>query len=90
MHAMSETELISYRDGLLRLLPEGAIYLLFAHLWDTTDEGVDGPRWIDEDSLLALFARGFVLEHAEYGTTQVEDKPPWRSAWFSFRRSESS
>lgn len=90
MHAMSKTELISYRDGLLRLLPDGATYLLFAHLWSSADEGVDGPRWIDEDALLALFARGFILEHAEYGMTQVEDRPAWRSAWFSFRRRENS
>jgi SAM-dependent methyltransferase len=86
MHAMSEEELISYREGLLRLLPEGAIYLLFAHLRDTAEEDDDGPRWIDENRLLVLFARGFILEYAEYGMTQVGDKPPWRSAWFTFRR----
>ena len=86
LHAMSETELISYRKGLLRLLPEGAIYLLFARLRDTAEEDGEGPRWIEENRLLALFARGFILEYAEYGTTQVGDKPPWRSAWFTFRR----
>ena len=86
MHAMSETELISYQEGLLRLLPEGATYLLFAHLRDAAEEDDDGPRWIEENRLLALFARGFILENAEYGTTQVGDKPPWRSAWFTYRR----
>ena len=86
MHAMTEVEIISYREGLVRLLSEGAIYLLFAHLRDTAEEEDDGPRWIDENRLLALFARGFILEYAEYGTTQVGDKPPWRSAWFTFRR----
>ena len=86
MHAMSEAELISYREGLLRLLSEGAICLLFAHLRDTVEEEEDGSRWIEEDRLLALFARGFILEYAEYGMTQVEDKPPWQSAWFTFRR----
>ncbi len=86
MHAFSKEELISYRDGLFRLLPEKAIYLLFAHLRDDEDE-IDGeePRWIAEEDLLALFAEGFVLERAEYGLTQVEDKPPWRSAWFTYR-----
>ncbi len=86
MHAMSEAELISYRDGLLRLLPPGATYLLFAHLWMRTMLKMDGPRWIAEDELLALFDDGFVLQHAEYGMTQVEDRPPWRSAWFTYRR----
>ncbi len=86
LHAMSETELISYHEGLLRLLPQGAIYLLFVHLWDTTDDESDGPRWIKEETLLSLFEKGFILDHAEYGVTQVEDRPPWRSAWITFQR----
>lgn len=91
MHAMSDAELISYRNGLLRLLPEGAIYLLFAHLRENdVDVESEGPRWIDEETLLALFVNGFILEHAEYGMTQVEDQPPWRSAWLSYRRAASS
>ena len=90
MHAMSEPELISYRDGLLRLLPPGATYLLFAHLGDADDVEEDGPRWIREDELLALFSDGFILQHAEYGVTQVEDRPPWRSAWFTYRRAAGS
>ena len=86
MHAFSAAELVSYRDGLFRLLSDEGIYLLFAHLREEEDEN-DGeePRWIAEDALLALFAEGFVLEQAEYGVTQVEDKPPWRSAWFTYR-----
>jgi hypothetical protein len=28
----------------------------------------------------------FRLEHVERGVTQVEDRPPWNSAWFWFRR----
>lgn len=88
MHSMPEPELIRYRDNLLRLLPAGAIYLLFAHLGDEDEAAAnEGPRWINEEVLQALFAGGFVLEHAEYGVTQVEDKPPWRSAWFLYRRS---
>jgi cyclopropane fatty-acyl-phospholipid synthase-like methyltransferase len=85
MHAMSDEALVCYRDGLARLLAHGATYLLFAHLRDEDDEtDEDGPRWIAEETLLALFA-GFDLQHAEYGVTQVEDKPPWRSAWFTYR-----
>ena len=86
MHSLSGLELIAYRDELLRLLPEGGVYLLFAHLWEEAESSEDESRWIKEESLLGLFADGFVLEHAEYGTTQVEDKPPWRSAWFKFHR----
>lgn len=86
MHSMPVRELIAYRDELLRLLPDGGVYLLFAHLRETPDSNEEELRWIEEESLLDLFADGFVLERAEYGTTQVEDKPPWRSAWFNFRR----
>lgn len=86
MHAMNDEELVSYRDGLLRLLPEGAIYLLFAHLRGADDDANgEGPRWIEEEMLLDLFAKSFVLEHAEYGVTQVEDRPPWRSVWIRYR-----
>jgi SAM-dependent methyltransferase len=86
MHSMPGLELIVYRDQLLRLLPEGGVYLLFAHLRETAGGSEDERRWIEEETLLDLFSDGFVLERAEYGTTQVEDKPPWRSAWFKFRR----
>ncbi len=86
MHAMSAEELLSYRDGLLRLLPAGAIYLLFAHLRGEEDHEEDGgPRWIEEELLLSLFAQGFLLEKAEYGWTQVEDRAPWRSAWLTYK-----
>lgn len=103
MHSMSVSELIRYRDGLGRLLSPGAIYLLFAHLADREDhhprddadrvpdaaesDQKEEARWIEDEMLLSLFVEGFVLEHAEYGVTQVEDKPPWRSAWFLYRRS---
>lgn len=86
MHSLPGPELIPYRDGLLRLLRTGGDYLLFAHLRDETESGEDELRWIKEDSLLALFAVGFELLHVEFGITQVEDKPPWKSAWFRFRR----
>ncbi|NCF66234.1 MAG: methyltransferase domain-containing protein [Chloroflexi bacterium] len=86
MHSMSMLELFAYRDHLLRLLPDGAIYLLFAHLQDEQENNADEARWIQEETLRALFSDGFVLQHAEFGTTQVEDKPPWRSAWFNYRR----
>jgi cyclopropane fatty-acyl-phospholipid synthase-like methyltransferase len=86
MHTFTAAELVSYRDGLYHLLADGATYLLFAHLRDDEDEiDPEEPRWIADEDLLALFAEGFILEHAEYGVTQVEDKPPWRSAWFTYR-----
>ncbi len=61
MHSMPLTELTAYRDGLLRLLPDGGIYLLFAHLRDEDESGEEEPRWIQEEDLLALFADGFEL-----------------------------
>lgn len=89
MHSLSETELVVYRDELLRLLRHGGIFLLFAHLRDTTGGNEDDIRWIDDDTLLALFSNGFTLERADYGSTQVGDNPPWRSAWFHYRHRKS-
>lgn len=86
MHSMPLTELAAYRDGLLRLLPDGGIYLLFAHLRDEDKSGEEEPRWIQEEDLLALLADGFELLIAEYGETKVGDKPAWKSAWFRYRR----
>ena len=89
MHSMTGAELFAYRDELLRLLPEVGVYLLFAHLREKQESGEDERRWIEEASLFSLFSEGFVLDHAVYGTTQVGDKPPWRSAWFKFCRKNS-
>jgi hypothetical protein len=35
---------------------------------------------------MELLAGDFELERAEHGITQVEERPPWHSAWFWFRR----
>ena len=86
MHSLPWSELIIYHNNLLRLLHAGGIYLLFAHLRNEKDVDDEEIRWIENESLLALFSKGFELEHVEYGVTQVEDKPPWKSAWFRFRR----
>lgn len=89
MHAMSAEALLSYRDGLLRLVAVGGTYLLFAHLRDEQNEqDEESPTWIAEQTLTMLFAGHFDLQHVEYGVTQVEDKPPWRSAWFTYRRTK--
>lgn len=83
MHSLSEQLLIAYRDGLLRLLRPGALYLLFAHLRDeATDE--EPYRWISKTFLRDLFA-DFTLEKSELGVTVVNDSS-WRSGWFWYRR----
>jgi hypothetical protein len=51
-----------------------------------TGEESQRPHGIPEETILNLFAVGFVLERMERGTTQVEDRPPWPSAWFWFQR----
>jgi cyclopropane fatty-acyl-phospholipid synthase-like methyltransferase len=81
VHGIGQTALQPYHAGLLRLLPAGALYLLFAHLNDAQTQ-----RWLNEPDLLATFSHGFRLDRVEYGTTQVNDQPPWRSAWYWFRR----
>jgi SAM-dependent methyltransferase len=67
-----------------RLLRAGGRYLLFAHLRDP--EGDEPDRWLDEPTFLRLMADGFTLERVEHGVTQVGENPPWRSAWYWFRR----
>ncbi|MCB8943281.1 MAG: methyltransferase domain-containing protein [Ardenticatenaceae bacterium] len=94
MHSLTAEQQQGYRDELMRLLPEGAIYLLFAHLraedaaaGNAADEE-DKPRGIMEREIKELFGPGFVLERVELGWTQVEDRPPWQSGWFWWRREE--
>jgi cyclopropane fatty-acyl-phospholipid synthase-like methyltransferase len=87
LHALNEAELITYRDGLLRLLSPGAVYLLFARLQQAGEEVEEGPRGLPEAAIRALFAAGFEFEKVEHGRTQVEDFPAWQSAWFWFHRS---
>lgn len=83
MHSLSEQLLVAYRDGLLRLLRPGALYLLFAHLRDeATDE--EPYRWVSETFLRNLFA-DFVLQKSELGVTVVNDNR-WRSGWFWYVR----
>lgn len=87
MHSFTEEMLRSYRSELVRLLRPGGLYVLFAHLRDeseATDD--DGPRGIPERAIRGLMADDFHLERVEYGVTQVEDRPPWNSGWFWYRR----
>lgn len=81
-HGLTKDELMAYHQELLRLLKPGAVFLLFAHLNEETEE----QSWINENDLLMIFSEGFHLEKVEYGQTQVKDKDPWRSAWFWFRK----
>ncbi len=86
MHSFSEEMLIAYREELKRLLRPDGQYVLFAHLRDEPNEDEDGPRGIPEATLRQLLEPLFYLGRVEYGTTQVEDRPPWNSGWFWFRR----
>lgn len=83
MHSLSEPMLLAYRDGLLRLLRPGALYLLFTHLRDETVEE-EPYRWINELFLRELFS-DFTLEKSELGVTVVQENR-WRSGWFWYRR----
>lgn len=84
MHALDGADLQKYRDGVYRLLNSGGQYVLFAHL---RDDAADIPgRGIYEETVYELFNSQFTLEDIRHGVTQVEDKPPWASAWFWYRR----
>lgn len=84
-HGLTQDELRKYHQELLRLLKPGAVFLLFSHLNEETDDP-EAQNWMDEALLRELFTFGFIVEKAEYGQTQVNDQTPWRSAWFWFRK----
>ena len=87
MHSFTPEMLLSYRDELARLLWPGGQFLLFAHLREAAEpEREEGPRGIAEATIDELLRESFRLERVERGVTQVEDRPPWNSAWFWFQR----
>ncbi len=86
MHNFDPVQVAAYHAELCRLLRPGGLYLLFAHLRNFGVQEDESWRWIEEPLLLNTFSRGFVLQRVEHGVTQVGDGPPWRSAWFWFRR----
>ena len=87
MHSFTEEMLRDYRVHLLRLLSPGGLFLLFAHLCDdAAPEGDAGPRGIPEAAIHELIGHDLRLERLERGVTQVEDRPPWNSGWFWFRK----
>lgn len=88
MHSFTQEMLVSYRAELLRLQRPGSLYTLFVHLRDDAAEGNNGPRGIPEADIHDLLGDHYRLERAEYGVTQVEERPAWNSAWFWFRRTE--
>lgn len=87
-HNMSDLDLEHYQETLTRLLRPGAIFLLYARLrMNTADSVQQGPRGLDEATLLKIFQQNFNLVWIRRGETVVEDQPPWPSGWFKFQRS---
>lgn len=84
MHALDDAALRQYRDEVYRLVSANGLYLLFAHL-RSDDVEVPG-RGVYEEAIYKLFGDHFTLDKVIRGTTQVEGRPPWASAWFWFRR----
>lgn len=89
MHNLDAAELRNYAAELRRLLRPGAIYLLYARLYEPDGDAESGPRGVPEHTVRQLFADGFELEQFVPGETAVEDQPVWASAWFYFRREDS-
>ena len=86
MHVLTGAGLEAYRYELCRLLRAGAPYLLFAHVQDEGAGLETGARGLSVAEIRGLFSKEFNVERVEHGLTQVEDRPPWHSAWFWFRR----
>lgn len=82
-HNMVEDDLRTYRDQLQRLLRRSGSFLLFARIHGDEDEEVRG---LESGVADKLFANAFHLDRVEYGVTDVDGQPAWRSAWFWFRR----
>ncbi|RME42928.1 MAG: class I SAM-dependent methyltransferase [Caldilineae bacterium] len=84
LHGLPEEDLPLYHREVSRLLRPGGQFLLFAHLRAENPPPDERPRWLDETRMRRYFDRNFTLQRVEYGTTQVGDNPPWKSAWYWF------
>lgn len=84
-HAFAPKDWRAYHQRLLEVVCPGGRYLLFAHL-NEAETPPDQRRWADDDFVRAVFAQGFHLDDRVYGTTQVRDQAPWRSAWYWWTR----
>lgn len=87
-HGLEAESLWDYHRELVRLLKPGALYLLFAHLNDSTD-ALKAQRWLNEDLLRQIFTDGFRLERVDHGHSQMPEQPAWPSGWFWFRRASA-
>lgn len=87
MHSLEPEELAAYHAELLRLLPSGAQFLLFARLRDPAVEpDENGPRGILLTTIEAQFGTGFELIRSAHGRTDMADGRSWGSGWFWFKR----
>jgi SAM-dependent methyltransferase len=86
LHALADEEMAAYAAELRRLLAPGGRYLLFARLRTSDEEHEEGPRGLVEATLYATLGPELRLERVAYGATVVEQKVPWPSAWFHFRK----
>ncbi len=86
LHSQQESVCGRYAAHVARLCRPGGLFLLFAHLGDGAEP--DQQRWITQARLDGLFARHFLIERLELGTTTVGDET-WRSGWFWMRRADN-
>jgi cyclopropane fatty-acyl-phospholipid synthase-like methyltransferase len=86
LHALADEEMAAYTAELRRLLAPGGRYLLFARLRVEDKEFEEGPRGLVKAALYAALGPELLLERVDYGATAVEEKAPWPSAWFRFRK----
>ncbi|MEM8860205.1 MAG: class I SAM-dependent methyltransferase [Chloroflexota bacterium] len=84
MHSFTDEMLSKYSESLKKLLRSGATYLLYVHFRD--EEAEDRPHGILKETIAELFSSDFTLDKVEFGTTQVEDRPVYNSAWYWFLR----
>jgi SAM-dependent methyltransferase len=86
LHALDDADMAAYAAELRRLLGPGGRYLLFARLREGGEAQEEGPQGLAPEALYAHLGPEMALERVVYGETAVEEKPPWPSAWFHFRK----
>ena len=85
-HNLGQDDLVRYQDHLQRLIRPAGTYLLFARIREDLQEDDSWRGGIYPQVVDQVFCRGFNMERAEYGSTEVPGQIAWRSAWFWFRR----
>lgn len=83
MHGFEDDKLALYKRELTRLIRPGGSFLLYVHYRRESGERAHG---IEKEKLESLLEKDFHLLVAEYGQSEMEDRPVLDSGWYWFQR----